>query len=80
MRLKRTDPDSCGNCTHCNSEYKYIENLEHQALIFRCNLYDKEIKRIEFGLIVAGQELPKFHLTELICEDGYEDDGSRFLS
>lgn len=58
MRLKKTEPDSCGNCIH------YQKTLHSHF----CKIYKKYLPIELF-------EDPN----TIVCEDGYEDDGSRYV-
>lgn len=66
MRLKKVEPDSCANC-NC------IKSISLAGKDF-CKKFRKNM------FTMAKQHHSElFDATKFICEDGYEDDGSRFI-
>ena len=80
MRLKIVEPDSCDNCSHLEVRtYPLDDRLDWIVIHYYCHKYKKIIRNLEIEDFITGSLNRTLVLNDIICKDGYEDDGSRII-
>jgi len=69
MRLKKVSFDSCYNCKHSRAKKSDISGRYYPF----CEKYGKILKNSNFNYSGVFA-----YLQNIVCEDGYEDNGKRY--